>query len=98
MKLEEALAAAAKDLHTRFPVMEGGDRNRIVGYVNFKQMASYLENHPQAGSLRDLIRPLHMVSPQDTLAEQLRIFIRRRIHIAMVREMDGRISGLVTLE
>ncbi len=46
--LEQALIAAHHDMHTRFPVTQkAGDPQSIIGYVNFKDIVSWL---PSAGS------------------------------------------------
>ncbi len=57
--LSECLIAAHKDMHTRFPVTElTGDPQRIVGYVNFKDIVSALRLSPQNPSLRAILRPI----------------------------------------
>ena len=36
--LTQAIITAHLDPHTRFPVIEGNDRDKVVGYVNFKEL------------------------------------------------------------
>lgn len=97
-RLAEAVIAAHVDAHTRFPVCEEGDRNRVVGYVNFKEMIYYMRMNPNEPSFRGIIRPIHFVGPDDTAADLMRTFVDQHIHIAMVRDATGRSLGLITLE
>jgi CBS domain containing-hemolysin-like protein len=95
--LTAAVDAALADLHTRFPVCEGDDRDRVAGYVNLKEMVQRLRTHPEDPDLRSILRPVHFVSPDRPASELLRDFIERHEHMAIVLK-DGRTLGLVTLE
>ena len=96
--LPEALVTAHADAHTRFPVIEAADRNRIVGYVNFKELIYFMRMNPNDPSLRGIVRPVHFVSPDESSAHLLTMFIEQHIHMAIVRDDSGKTLGLVTLE
>ncbi|HUG90403.1 MAG TPA: hemolysin family protein [Planctomycetaceae bacterium] len=98
MSIADAVLAAHIEAHTRFPACEDGDRNRVLGYVNFKEMVYHLRTNPHDTSLRGIIRPVHFVPPDETAAHLLRVFVDEHGHIAMVRSDDGRTLGLVTME
>lgn len=95
--LEEAFTAAHLEAHTRFPVCEQGDPDRVIGYVNFKELVYSLHTNPADPSLRGIIRPVHFVAPDAPAEELLRIFVDEHAHVAIVGER-GRTLGLVTLE
>ncbi len=96
--LTEALTTAHIDAHTRYPVCEDGDPNRVVGYVNFKELVYYMRMNPGDPSLRGIIRPIHFASPDDSAADLLRTFVNEHIHVAVVRDVAGVTLGLITME
>ena len=69
--LAEALVAAHIDAHTRFPVCQDGDRNRVIGYVNFKEMIYFMSTNPREPSLQGIIRPVHFVEPDSSASDLL---------------------------
>jgi len=95
--LQDAFVAAHLEAHTRFPVREGGDGDRVLGYVNFKELVYSLHVNPQDPSLRGIIRPVHFVAPDASASDLLRTFVDEHVHMAIVREGD-RTVGLVTFE
>jgi CBS domain containing-hemolysin-like protein len=96
--LTEAIITAHLDPHTRFPICEHDDHNRVLGYVNFKEIIYHARTNPADRSLSGIIRPVHFVAPEESAAELLKVFVERHEHIAIVRGKDGKTLGLVTLE
>jgi CBS domain containing-hemolysin-like protein len=96
--IADAMVAAHEDAHTRYPVCEANDPNRIVGYVNFKELVYFMRTNPNEPTLRGIIRPVHFVGPQESAAALLRTFVDQHVHIAMVRDSAGKTLGLVTFE
>jgi CBS domain containing-hemolysin-like protein len=96
--LARAIIAAHLDAHTRFPVCEDGDRDRVAGYVNFKEMIYFMSTNPADPSLNGIIRPVHFVEPDRPATELMQVFLDEHKHIAIVRDAGGRSLGLVTLE
>jgi len=98
LTLPRAIVAAHIDAHTRFPVHEAGNRDRVVGYINFKEMIYFMSTNPRDPSLKGIMRPITFVDPDASAADLLRIFVDQHEHIAIVRDRAGRSLGLVTLE
>jgi CBS domain containing-hemolysin-like protein len=96
--LGKAVLAAHLDAHTRFPVCQDGDRDRVVGYVNFKEMIYFMSTNPADPSLNGIMRPVHFADPDGRASDLMRVFVDQHEHIAIVRGADGRSLGLVTLE
>ncbi len=94
----EALVAAHLDPHTRFPISEGEDRNRVLGYVNLKELVYLLHTNPADGTLRSIIRPVHFVTVEKPANELMRVFIEHHEHMAIVQDGDEKTVGLVTFE
>lgn len=97
--LAEALVSAHQEMHTRFPVTEElGNPQRIIGYVNFKDIVAAVRLAPRDPSLRNLIRSLPSFKAQDTVSNALESLIREHNHIALVRDTTQKIVGMITLE
>jgi len=96
--LADAIVTAHIDAHTRFPVCKDGNRDRVVGYVNFKEMIYYMRMNPRDPSLAGVIRPIHFANPETSASDLLKTFIDQHEHIAVVRDAADRSLGLVTLE
>jgi CBS domain containing-hemolysin-like protein len=94
----EAIVTMHMDPHTRFPLREGDDPDRILGYVNFKDLIAWARTNPADPSLRGVARPVRFVSPDISSAALLKLFVDEHIHIAIVRDADGRTLGLLTME
>jgi len=94
----EALVAAHMDPHTRFPLCEGSDPDRVLGYVNFKELVAWAKTNPADPSLRGIARPVHFVEPEHSAATTLTLFVEEHVHLAVVKGKDGRTLGLITME
>jgi len=98
MNLAEALIEAHIYHHTRFPLAENGDVDKIIGYINFKDIVSALQINPKDPSLKGIVRPILIVSTDDSLTVLLTRLTKSYQHIAIVKSKDGKTEGLVTLE
>ncbi len=82
--------------YTRLPVYDG-DIDRVVGILHTKDLF-HLYARTRLVLLSDAIRPAIEIRPDAEIVEALRLFRRGRRHMALVREVTGRVLGLVTLE
>lgn len=96
--LTDAIIAAHMDAHTRYPVCKDNDRNNVVGYINFKEMIYYVRTNPGNPRLEGIIRPVQFASPDERSSDWLRVFVDQHVHMAIVRDAQGKTLGLVTLE
>jgi putative hemolysin len=95
----EALIAAHLDMHTRFPVTaETGNPQAICGYVTFKDIVTHMRTSPQDPSLQGIVRNIASFSDDLTVAQCLERLIREHLHIAIVRDAEGKVVGMVTQE
>lgn len=93
---KETLDLFSKYQFTRLPVYEEKLDN-IIGMVHqkdFFQLLSRGEDRP----LRDIVRPIMFVPETAKVLRVLKEFREQRMHIAMVLNEFGGITGLVTLE
>ncbi len=98
LSLSDALPITGRDFHTRYPVCEDNDINRILGYVNIKELMTQQRSHPNGMVVTDIMRPISFVSPDDTASELLEGFASRHCHMMIVRDKNKQTLGLVTLE
>ncbi|CAN5614333.1 hypothetical protein BH23PLA1_BH23PLA1_14000 [soil metagenome] len=94
----EAIDVAQATPHTRFPVCEEGDPDRVIGYVSFKDLVIHSGGGHEIGNLREIIRPIHFTTPEETASELMKVYVEHHVHIAIVRSADGKTLGIVTLE
>lgn len=81
---------------SRFPVYDE-DIDDIVGVLNTRDFLLNLQNQPQK-TLRELLRPAYLV-PDSVQADALfRDMQKRKIHMAIVVDEYGGMSGIVTME
>ncbi|OGW75718.1 MAG: hypothetical protein A2Z72_03355 [Omnitrophica bacterium RBG_13_46_9] len=98
MSLMDALIEAHIHHHTRLPLMEGDNNDKVIGYVNFKDIVSALQTNPKDPSLKGIARPILEVQGNERVSVLLNKLTRGYQHIAIVKDTDGKIAGLVTLE
>ncbi len=96
--LMEAILAAHIDPHTRFPVIESDDVNKILGYVNFKEMVAWARTNPDQPNVLPIIRPVFFVPDNEEVTDVLHLFVDRHAHIAIVQDEHKQTMGLITLE
>jgi putative hemolysin len=97
MSLSDALIASHIHHHTRFPLKEE-ESGEIIGYINFKDIVNTLRLNPANPSLRGICRPMVSFTESDTINSVLRRLITTHQHIALVRNVENKAVGMVTME
>jgi len=99
--LDHVLASS----HTRLPVYRG-ERENVVGVIHAKDLlrgVSRAMRESGAGALENfdvlsVAMPAYFVPETTPLDEQMREFLSRRTHFALVVDEYGSLRGLITLE
>jgi len=104
---ERIVELCLNSAHTRLPVYKGNPEN-IVGVLHAKDLfRAVYERIQDAGSISEALRGLDIMAvamepyfiPETTsLDDQMRQFLRRRTHFALVVDEYGGLQGLITLE
>ncbi|MCE5972289.1 HlyC/CorC family transporter [Sinirhodobacter sp. WL0062] len=103
----ELLAQVLASPHTRLPLYKG-ERENVVGVIHAKDLLRAVERFLRTGdgkleSVSDLdvmkvaMKP-YFVPETTPLDEQMREFLKRRTHFALVVDEYGDLKGLLTLE
>lgn len=95
--LEEALATIVEAQRSRYPVYEETIDN-IVGLVLAKDFIPILQRPPAAFTMRQVMRPVHVVPGSREVEEVLADFKRLKEHMAVVLDEYGGTAGIVTME
>jgi CBS domain containing-hemolysin-like protein len=93
---EKVLEAVRTGAHTRMPVYDT-ELNDIVGIVNTKDLF-YLFSLQGVVVLQDALYPALFLKPDENLDNALRLFRKAKRPMALVRNDEGVILGLITLE
>jgi Mg2+/Co2+ transporter CorB len=108
---EEIVAQVLASSHTRLPVYRGKDDN-ILGVIHAKDLLRAMNRLLRAetgtldgtlDALRDLdvldvAMPPYFIPETTPLDEQMRQFLKRHTHFALVVDEYGALQGLITLE
>ena len=103
----EIVKRCTKSPHTRIPVYQAQSEN-IIGVLHAKDLLARtldavdldhgLEDIMTGLEIKSVIREPYFIPETTTLDDQLRQFLRRRSHFALVVDEYGDLQGLVTLE
>jgi len=96
LPLAEMVKSVTDNMYSRYPVFRG-DIEDIAGFVHGKDLLGRLVGNPDF-DITDIIRPPHYVPEGKKVNELLQEMQRMKIHMALVVDEYGGISGLVTTE
>jgi putative hemolysin len=93
---DKVLDAVRNGAHTRMPVYDG-TLDKVVGIVNTKDLF-YLFSTSGLVVLEDALYPATFLPPDEDIASALRLLQRSRRPMALVRDDNDKILGMITLE
>jgi CBS domain containing-hemolysin-like protein len=93
---DKVLEAVRREAHTRMPVYDG-ELDKIVGIVNTKDLF-HLFSLRGIVVLEDALYPATFLDPQESIANALRLLRKSRRPMALVRDANDKILGMITLE
>lgn len=97
---EEIIERVLSQPHTRLPVYKGDSEN-IIGVLHAKDLLRALsraQGNMKAVNVVSLIAKPWFIPDSSLLTDQLRAFLQRRTHFALVIDEYGALQGLITLE
>ena len=84
--------------HSRIPVHAADDPENIIGIVYRREVLEALANDQDDKRLADLAKPVRFVLDTMTLDRVLVKFLESRMHLFVVLDEYGGVSGVITLE
>jgi CBS domain containing-hemolysin-like protein len=96
--MTECLDVAEKTRFSRFPLCEGGDLDKSLGVVHFKDLYAMRIKARSGADLLPVARKIVYVPETARLETLLRKFLDRKLHLAIVVDEYGGTVGLLTLE
>jgi CBS domain containing-hemolysin-like protein len=95
--VEENLALARLEKHTRYPVHDP-ERGDLVGVINLKALALLGDGKAEPMGESDVIKELLRVPADRRIDAVLAQMRRRRLHMAAVVGAEGKAIGILTME
>ncbi|GAK39731.1 hemolysin-like protein [Paenibacillus sp. TCA20] len=83
--------------YSRYPVVEAGDKDKIIGVVNVKKMLPHIVDGSEH-RLEEFVRELPYVSEITPIQEAMIKMQQQRVHMAVVIDEYGGTSGIITME
>jgi CBS domain containing-hemolysin-like protein len=96
--IRSALTDKSGMVHSRVPVTEGGNLDRILGVVYRRELHDAFANGRGDAKLREFVHPLQFVPEAVKGPQLLDNFIRGKRHMVAVVDEYGGFEGIVTLE
>lgn len=96
--IAECLDLAEKTRYSRFPVCEDGDLDRALGVIHIKDLYASRLKALTAMDLLPSSRKLVFVPETARLEKTLQMLLDRRLHVALVVDEFGSVTGMMTLE
>lgn len=104
---DEIVRQCLSSPYTRLPIFKG-DQENIIGVVHAKDLLRSVETLLRSGkegtkriaklNIMDIAMKPYFVPETTPLDDQMREFLRRRTHFALVVDEYGALQGLITLE
>jgi CBS domain containing-hemolysin-like protein len=96
--LAECLDVAEKTRYSRFPLCEGGNLDKTLGVVHFKDLFAVRLKARRGAELAPVARKLVYAPETAPLEKLLQLFLERKLHMAIVVDEYGGTVGMLTLE
>lgn len=96
--IADCLNLAEKTRYSRFPLCEGGDLDKTCGVIHIKDLYAMRLKARSGAELRGVARKLIYIPETAHLEKLLKLFLDRKLHLAIVVDEYGGTVGMVTLE
>ncbi|QKE41945.1 MAG: DUF21 domain-containing protein [Ferrovum myxofaciens] len=94
----DLVAAPGADAFSRIPLFEG-DRRNVIGYVSHREvLKAYALDSDGTRQLNSFLRPIPVFRETEQVARTFEQILRQRESIALVKDKQGELAGLITLE
>ncbi|MHC5010281.1 MAG: CNNM domain-containing protein [Planctomycetota bacterium] len=99
MQIREFVSRPERWIHSRLPVTEGTEKERVLGLVHRREVFDRALAPEAAGlTIQDVMRPLPFVPKSMPAHQLLERFLKTREHMVGALDQYGEFEGVVTLE
>lgn len=98
LRLDSRELLGERLVHSRIPVTEGDDLDRVIGVVQRRTVFDHIVRKDCDKTIRDLMRPALFVSETCGGHQLLDRLMAERQHLAVVTDAVGHVVGVATLE
>ena len=97
MSIEDIIHVLDKYNYTRYPVIERGQRDQVLGFINTKEMLTSIAAGKE-NQMEHFIHEMPRFSEKATIKDVLLTMQKNRVHMIVTVNEQGKIVGLVTME
>ena len=97
MHIEDIIEVLDEYNFTRYPVVEKGQPEKVLGFINTKEMLTSIAAGKEA-DLEHFIHKMPSYSETSLIKDVLLNMQKNRVHMIVVKNEHGKIAGLVTME
>ncbi len=97
MKYQDIIQVLDENNYTRYPVIEDGSKDRIVGVVNVKKMLPHIVAGRER-KLEEFVRSIPYVLEVTPIKEAMVKMQQEQVHMALVIDEYGGTAGILTME
>src|SRR4030042_4002874 len=97
MNMMDSLIESHIHHHTRYPLLDP-NTNKVVGYINLKDIYSALQINPQCNTIKSISRDILYFKDSDKVIDIFPELMKKFQHIAIVTNSKNEIVGMITLE
>jgi len=94
---EKILSIMEREKYTRYPVVEDGDKDSIIGIVHMKDVLTAWVDQPDT-PLSDFVKPAISVIETIPIHDLLLLLQKERGYVAILLDEYGGTAGMVTME
>ncbi|MDT1996935.1 hemolysin family protein [Carnobacterium divergens] len=103
MSLKEISELVRTERYTRYPVIENGDKDSVIGVINTKEIFAAYVNYVEAGisekfNINKYVRPVISVIETIPIKEILVKMQKERNQVAILVDEYGGTSGMISIE
>ncbi|SFB55774.1 Hemolysin, contains CBS domains [Cohnella sp. OV330] len=97
--VQEIVARTSLDAYDLYPVTAGGDKDTIVGLIDYKELLTAYIRHPGEPDMpvKPYIEPVLQLLDTVSVQEILLLMQKKDIHMAVLLDEYGGTSGIVTI-
>ena len=97
MKIDDIITILDKYNYTRYPVIESENSNHVIGFINTKEMLTNMAAGRNI-AITDFIHDIASFPESASIKNVLLDMQKNRMHMIIVRNEAGQMTGLVTME